>query len=226
MLKILLVEDDNEIGWTVEDYLKKEGYVVDRVTDYRQADEQLYLFEYDVLLLDLNLPDGNGLDLLRQLQDNRTNTGVLIITAKDALEDRVTGLDLGADDYLTKPFHLAELNSRLKAIARRRQFGGFNEVRWENMIINLDTQEIHIGKKALDLTAKEYELLLFFIRNPRRVLTRQAIAEHLWGSHMDLADSFDFIYSHIKNLRKKLKEVDGEDYIKTVYGMGYKWGRG
>lgn len=222
-MKILVTEDEKEIGATICSYLQEEGYIVDLATTFKEADEKIYLFEYDLIVLDLGLPDGNGLQLLRNLKAMKSPAGVLIVTAKNALDDKIKGLDLGADDYLTKPFHLAELNARLKALARRKKFGGFNKVEWKEIRINLDTQEVQIGEQTLDLTLKEYELILYFIRNPRRVLTRQSIAEHLWGSHMDMADSFDFIYSHIKNLRKKIVQAGGKDYIKTVYGMGYKF---
>jgi DNA-binding response OmpR family regulator len=178
-----------------------------------------------VVILDLTLPDGNGLDILQALKKKRSQAGVLIVSAKNSLEDKLKGLDFGADDYLTKPFHLAELNARVKSIIRRRNFEGNEELIYYEIRINTQTCEVRICDQLITLTRKEYELLLYFLHNKQRILTKEAIVEHLWGDNMDVADSFDFIYTHIKNLRKKIQEKGGDNYVKTVYGMGYKFAK-
>ena len=180
------------------------------------------LYQYDCVLLDLTLPDGNGLDLLRTLKAEGSPAGVLIITARDALDDKITGLDLGADDYLIKPFHLSELNARLRAIIRRRQFQGQSQIVFRDLLVWPELAEVHVRGELLTLTRKEYDLLLYLLANPGRILTKEAIAEHLCGDAVDAADSFDFIYTHLKNLRKKLHEKGAENYIRTMYGVGYK----
>lgn len=221
-MKILIVEDEPDLRQTISDFLKKENYICEVAEDYATADEKVSLYEYDLLILDITLPDGNGLDVLRTLKKKHPKTGVLIVSAKNSLDDKITGLDLGADDYITKPFHLSELNARLKALARRRLFQGNNVIEYHELSIDPSTNVLKINDLTVELTKKEYDLLLYFISNKNRVLTKAAIAEHLWGDYMDLADNFDLVYSHLKNLRKKITENGGTDYIKTVYGMGYK----
>jgi len=222
-MKILLIEDEKELSRSIQEYLLKENYLCEAVYNYDQAVEKISLYRYDCILVDLNLPGGSGIAIIRELKDNKSETGIIIISAKDALDDKITGLDTGADDYLTKPFHLPELNARVKSVIRRRHFGGVNEIVFNDLRIVPEKMEVTVMGEPLLLTKKEYDLLLFFISNRDRVLTREAIAEHLWGDEMDLADSFDFIYTHIKNLRKKIMERNGEDYIRTIYGMGYKF---
>lgn len=221
-MKLLLVEDQAELAANIKEYFSKEGDICEVVYSLGKAQEKLYGFEYDVLLLDLMLPDGDGFSLLRTIKDNWPDMGVLIISAKNALNDRLEGLNLGADDYLPKPFHLVELNARAKAIYRRRLQKGSPQLAFEEIVIDMDSQEIRVGENLLDLTRKEFELVHYFIVNENRLLTKQAIAEHLWGDYMDTADSFDFVYQHIKNVRKKITQAGGNDYIKTVYGAGYK----
>lgn len=221
-MKLLLVEDQAELAKSVKNYFQAEGDVCEIAPTFKRASEKLYAFQYDVLLLDLMLPDGNGLDLLYDIKKNWPDMGVIIISAKNALDDKLKGLELGADDYLPKPFHLAELNARSKAIYRRRKESGQKTLAFNEIEINLETREAEVHGKQLDLTRKEYDLLHYIIVNQKRLLTKQAIAEHLWGDYMDTADSFDFVYQHIKNVRKKIIEAGGKDYIKTVYGVGYK----
>ncbi|OJJ17676.1 DNA-binding response regulator [marine bacterium AO1-C] len=224
-MKILIVEDEQELRTALLSYLKNEGYICESVQNFEDAQEKIHLYNYDIIVLDIGLPDGNGLDLLQQLKSQRSQAGVLIISAKNSLDDKLKGLDVGADDYITKPFHLAELNARIKSILRRRNFGGNREVIFEEICINTDTFETKVGGKAIVLTQKEQELLLYFISNQNRVLTKESIAEHLWGDHMDMADSFDFIYTHIKNLRRKISQKGGNNYLQTVYGIGYKFAK-
>jgi DNA-binding response OmpR family regulator len=222
-MKLLIVEDQQELADNIRAYLSRGDVVCESASNFAEAQDRLISFEYDIVLLDLMLPDGNGLNLLRLLKRINPETGVLIISAKNALDDRVEGLELGADDYLTKPFHLSELNARLNAIFRRRKLQGHKVLDFAGIRIDTDTREVYVEDHLITLTVKEYELLLFFITNKNRVLTKQAIAEHLWGDDVDLLDSFDFVYQHIKNLRKKIAIGEREDYIKTIYGLGYKF---
>jgi len=221
-MKILLVEDEAALRATLVDALSQGGYVVEVAASFAQAYEKVKLYRYDCVLLDLTLPDGNGLDLLRVLKADNSPAGVLVISARDGLNDRVKGLDLGADDYLAKPFHLSELNARLRAIIRRRRFQGQNHVAFRDLLVWPEQAEVLVRGEPLTLTRKEYDLLLYLLANPGRVLTKEAIAEHLCGDAVDAADSFAFIYTHLKNLRKKLQEKGAENYIRTMYGVGYK----
>lgn len=221
-MKLLIVEDEQELANNVRSYLSRGNVICENAYSFQEAQDKLITFDYDIVLLDIMLPDGNGLNVLRLLKKISPETGVLIISAKNALDDKVNGLELGADDYLTKPFHLPELNARLNAIYRRRKLQGYKIVAFQNIKINTDTHDVSVNDNLLTLTVKEYELLLFLITNKNRVLTKQTIAEHLWGDNVDFMDSFDFVYQHIKNLRKKIVAEGGEDYIKTIYGLGYK----
>lgn len=222
-MKILLVEDEATLGESMVAFLKKEGYLCEWAKNFNAGDEKIFIYAYDCALIDITLPDGNGLDIVKTIKDKCPKTGVIIISARNSLDDKITGLDLGADDYLTKPFHLAELNSRIKSVLRRRNFEGQKEIITGNIKIIPDSHEVFVNEKAVELTKKEYALLLFFISNKNRILTKESIAEHLWGDEADMADSFDFIYSHIKNLRKKIVAEGGEDCIQSVYGTGYKF---
>ena len=222
-MKILLIEDEKELSYSITEYFKKENYLCEAVFNYEDAIEKINLYQYDCIIVDINLPDGSGLGIIRALKQLKSETGIIIISAKNSLDDKVTGLGIGADDYLTKPFHLPELNARVKSIIRRRNFGGTNEIIFNDIHILPEQMAVTVNSHSLVLTKKEYDLLIFFLSNKDRVLTKEAIAEHLWGDEMDMADSFDFIYTHIKNLRKKIMEKGGEDYIRTIYGMGYKF---
>lgn len=222
-MKILIVEDNNELARNIRDYLNKEGYVCETSHTYFDAESKLIGFHYDCIILDIMLPDGNGLNLLNFIESESIQSSILITSAKSALEDKVYGLDLGADDYLTKPFHLPELHSRLKALYRRKNLNVDNTVRFNEINVNIDTMEAHVNELLLDLTKKEFDLLVYFLTNKNRVLTRQTIAEHLWGDYTDNLANFDFVYQHVKNLRKKICAANGKDYINTVYGLGYKF---
>jgi DNA-binding response OmpR family regulator len=222
-MKILLIEDEKELCRSIETYLTQENYRCESAMTYDQALEKISLYRYDCVVVDITLPDGTGLDVIRELKRNNTPSGIIIISAKNSLDDKITGLDIGADDYLTKPFHLSELNARIKSIIRRRNFEGSNEIVINEIRISPDQMKVMIDDKEVVLTKKEFDLLIFFISNKNRVLTKEAIAEHLWGDEMDMADSFDFIYTHIKNLRRKMLENGGHDYVQTIYGMGYKF---
>ena len=221
-MKLLIVEDNRELANNILSYLGGEGYVCEHAQDFAKAMSKLYGYSYDIILLDLMLPDGNGLDILTAIKEKWPDYGVLIISAKDALDDKLSGLELGADDYLPKPFHLAELNARLKAIYRRRHQHGEEKLTFEEISLDMQSHEAYVFEHQLDLTRKEFELLQYFVVNKNRLLTKQSIAEHLWGDYMDTMDSFDFVYQHIKNLRKKIMQAGGNDYLQTVYGAGYK----
>lgn len=222
-MKILIVEDESDLLLEIEHYLTESGYLCETTMSFQQGEEKIGLYQYDLVVLDLSLPGGNGLELLQQLRKRNPDTGILIISAKDSLDDKLKGLDHGADDYLTKPFHLAELNSRIHAIFRRRHLKGFDYLIFREIKLYPQGRIVMIGKETPDLTRKEYELLLYFLLNKNRVLSKQAIAEHLWGDNYDMAESYDFLYVHINNLRKKLLTAGGGDYIKNIYGIGYKW---
>lgn len=222
-MKILLIEDEKELALSVEAYFQQENFICETVYTYDEAQEKINLYRYDCVIVDITLPDGNGLDIIRELKKDKQETGIIIISARNSVDDKITGLDIGADDYLAKPFHLSELNARVKSIIRRRTFGGQKEIVLNEIRISPESLEVTVNDSPILLTRKEYDLLLFLLSNKNRVLTKEAIAEHLWGDAMDLADSFDFIYTHVKNLRKKIMEKNGRDYIRTVYGMGYKF---
>jgi len=222
-MKILLIEDEKELSSTIQSYLTKGNYLCETALTYDSAMEKVHLYRYDCVIVDITLPDGNGLDIIQQLKKDHSETGIIIISAKNSLDDKIVGLDIGADDYLTKPFHLSELNARVKSIIRRRHFAGTNEIVMNEIRIVPEQMEVFIHNVEIELTKKEFDLLMFFLSNKNRVLTREAIAEHLWGEEIDLADSYDFIYTHIKNLRKKMVENNGRDYIRTIYGIGYKF---
>ena len=222
-MKVLVIEDEAELSDSICTYLANEQFICERVLDFHSAMEKVSLYEYACIVLDVNLPGGSGLDILNELKKQNKIDGVLIISARDSLDDKVFALKAGADDYLTKPFHLAELAARVAAIIRRKSFEGKNQITINELSLDLSEKTVRINNKMLDLTRKEYELLLYFISNKNRVIAKNAIAEHLWGDNMDIAGSYDFIYTHIKNLRKKLILAGAADYIKSIYGMGYKF---
>ncbi len=221
-MKVLIVEDDADLREIITRSLVKERYVVESAPDYRTARRKVLGYEYDCLLLDIMLPDGNGLDLLRELQETGKKQNVIILSAKDSIEDKVAGLDLGADDYLAKPFHLAELHARLKSVLRRQQRGGEATMRCGNVVVYPDRFRVEVDGKALELGRKEYDILFYFMNRTGRLVEKYTLAEAVWGDHIDQADNFDFIYAQIKNLRKRLKEAGATPEIKTVYGFGYK----
>jgi DNA-binding response OmpR family regulator len=222
-MKVLIIEDNQELARNIHDFLAREGYICEVCGTIEVAREKLGLFQYDCILLDIGLPDGNGIGLLNTIRAEHKQSNVLIISAKNALDDKIIGLEKGADDYLTKPFHLAELHARIRAIYRRKNLEGTSMVEFNEISLNTDTFEARIGDVILDTTRKEFDLLLYFLVNKNRVLSRQSIAAHLWGDYTDNLANFDFVYQHVKNLRKKISNAGGTDYINTVYGLGYKF---
>jgi len=222
-MKILIVEDEPALNKSMVDYLSSQQYLCESVSNYRDALDKTELYQYDCIVLDIMLPGGSGLQLLQSLKTANKTDGVIIISAKNELDDKIKGISLGADDYLTKPFHLSELSVRISAIIRRKNLQGSNLLVFEEISIDVQARTVTVNKTPLVLTRKEYELLVYFVINKNRVLSKNTIAEHLWGDDMDMADNYDFIYAHIKNLRKKLLAADAGDYIQSVYGMGYKF---
>jgi DNA-binding response OmpR family regulator len=220
-VKILIIEDEKELSESIVAYLKSEDYVCEVAFGFNKALEKIQDYDYDCILLDITLPGGSGLELLQELKSNNKMDGVLIISAKNSIDDKVNGLMLGADDYLPKPFHLSELSARIAAIIRRKNFKGNNLLNFHRITIDTIAKLVTVNNKPLELTRKEYELLLYFVSNKKRVISKNAIAEHLWGD--DMEGNNDFIYTHIKNLRRKLMDAGDTDYIRSVYGMGYKF---
>jgi len=222
-MKILIVEDERALYESIFTYFTGEGNICEHAADFETASAKIELYTYDCILLDLGLPGGEGLDLLLQLKKSNKKDGVLIISARHSLDDRLRGLDLGADDYLVKPFHLSELKARVSAIVRRKNFDGDNVIRFNEIKVDVSAMTISVNENMPNLTRKEFDLLVYLLSNKTKVVTKNAMAEHLWGDEIDLSDDFDFIYTHVKNLKKKLAEAGAKDYIKSVYGIGYKF---
>ncbi|MCZ2357621.1 MAG: response regulator transcription factor [Bacteroidia bacterium] len=222
-MKILIVEDEKELAQDIVKYLSGQNYVCEVAETYNQATDKISVYQYDCILLDLMLPDGSGLDLLELLKQQNKQDGVIIISAKNSIEDKVKGLQIGADDYLAKPFHHSELSARIHSIIRRKQFNSSNIIQQNEITIDLLAKTVKVNEFEISLTKKELDLLLFFIGNKNRVISKSALAEHLSGDIADMFDNHDFVYAHVKNLKKKLTEASYGNYIKTIYGTGYKW---
>ncbi len=222
-MKVLIIEDERELSKNMVSYLKEESYSVEVVPDIETARQRIESFDYDCILLDISLPDGNGLQILKELKENKKSDGVIIISAKNSIDDRIAGLNLGADDYLSKPFHLSELSARVAAVIRRRRFDGNSLLLVNGLTIDTIAKTVTYESKDIELTRKEYDLLLYLASNKNRVVSKNAIVEHLSGDEVDLFDNFDIVYAHMKNLKRKLAQSGFKDTIKTVYGMGYKF---
>ena len=221
-MKILIIEDEANLRDTITQSLEKEKYIVETAYDYISGMEKIGGYDYDCILVDIMLPNGSGLSLVKELKDMKRRDAVIIISAKDAVDDKVKGLDLGADDYLAKPFHLAELHARIKSAVRRKSHNGNNAIEWSNIKILPEHREVFINGNSITLNRKEYDVLYYFMINPNRLINKTALAESVWGDYTDQADNLDFVYSQIKNLRKKLKDNNAEADIQSVYGIGYK----
>lgn len=222
-MKILVIEDNVELLHDIKDFLEQEGNICEIASDYKSAYMKVGIFPYDILVVDITLPDGNGLDIIREVKKENIDAGIIIISAKDAVGDRIYGLEVGADDYLTKPLYLSELNARIKALYRRKVYKGSKEIVFNEIKIKPEKHEVYVNGHLMTLTKKEFDIIHFFVANKNRLLTKEAIAEHLWGDHIEMADSFKFIYTHLANLRKKIAELGGKDYIKSIYRVGYKF---
>lgn len=222
-MKLLIVEDEESLRRSILQYLTAEGNICDVAATFDQGIEKINLYDYDCILLDLGLPDGEGLELLRNLRKLKRQDGVLIISARDSIAQRVEGLSMGADDYLVKPFHLSELNARITAIVRRRSFSGNDQLVFNEIEIDFSSKEVKVNNTIVYFTKKEFDLLLYFVTNKSKVISKSAAAVHIWGEEADMADSFDFMYTHIKNIRKKLTDAGAKDYFHSIYGIGYKF---
>ncbi|MBS7364323.1 MAG: response regulator transcription factor [Paludibacteraceae bacterium] len=220
-MKILIIEDDQGMQEVISQSLIKARYVVETASTLDEARSKLLLYEYDCVLLDIMLPDGNGLSLLKELAEKKINRNVIILSARDSVDDKIEGLELGADDYLPKPFHLAELHARIRSLMRRRR-DGEHTICLGNIELNPDQFSVKVGGKTLDVSRKEFDILHYLISRPDRVVSKEALAEAVWGDYIDQSDNFDFIYAHMKNLRKRLKAASADIELKTVYGFGYK----
>lgn len=222
-MKILIIEDEHELAQDVIGYLTSQDYLCEHAEDYNQAIDKISAYTYDCVLLDLMIPFGDGLEVLEKLKTEKRSDGVIIISAKGALDDKIKGLQLGADDYLAKPFHLSELSARIYSVIRRKQFDNSNTITHHDLTVDMLSKTVTVGSKIVSLTKKEFDLLLLFLGNKNKVISKNALAEHLSGDIADMFDNHDFVYAHVKNLKKKLTETGCENYLKTIYGTGYKW---
>lgn len=222
-MRILIIEDEKGLSESISLYLTRENYICDIADNVQAGLDKIEVFDYDCVILDISLPDGNGFRILKELKANNRTDGVIVISARNSLDDRVAGLNLGADDYLPKPFHLSELNARVAAIIRRKRFQGNKLIVVHELSIDLIGKTVTAGDKPVELTRKEFDLLLYLVSNRNRVISKNAIAENISGGMSGLYDNFDFIYSHMKNLKKKLANAGCNDHIKSIYGIGYKF---
>ncbi|MCX8523272.1 response regulator transcription factor [Chryseobacterium formosus] len=222
-MKVLIIEDEKDLAKSISEYLSEENYLCEFASTFRQAMDKINTYQYDCIILDIMLPDGNGLDILEELKRQNKQDGVIIVSAKNGLDDRVNGLQMGADDYLTKPFHLSELMARVFSIIRRKQFDNSNKIQNNELQIDLLSKTVTINNQTIVLTKKEFDLLIYFIGNKNKVISKSTLAEHLSGDFADMLDNHDFVYAHVKNLKKKLYDAGCDHYLKTVYGTGYKW---
>jgi len=222
-LKILIIEDEQGLRENITSYFNGDGNICESCSDLSGAIDKLSSYNYDCILLDIGLPDGEGFEILDFLKKKMKDEAVLIISARNSLDDKIKGLNIGADDYLTKPFHLAELKARVASVFRRKITNGNNVLIFNEIAIDLPGRVVAVNKVPVVLTRKEYDMLLYFIANKGKVISKNAIAEHMWGDEMDMHNNFDFIYTHIKNLRKKLLDARCADYIQSIYGIGYKF---
>jgi len=222
-LKLLVIEDEQALCDNITSYFNEDGNICESSADLLSAIDKLANNSYDCILLDIGLPDGEGFAVLDYLKSTMRNEAVLIISARNSLDDKIKGLNIGADDYLTKPFHLSELKARLAAISRRKASKKNNHLIFNEISINLLARTVEVNHIPVVLTRKEYDMLLYFIENKGKVISKNALAKHLWGDEMGMQDDFDFIYTHIKNLKKKLSDYTSKDYLKSIYGIGYKF---
>lgn len=221
-MKILIIEDEYKLLRTIEEYLLQEKYIVETASDYDTAYSKALIYDYDCVLLDITLPGGSGLKILEAMKNKDKADNVIIISAKDSIDDKIHGLDLGADDYITKPFHLQELIARIKAVFRRKSLDGNMRQTFGNTVLDFQNRSLLINDVNQKLNRKEFDMLSFFVINKNRIVTKETLAEHVWGDNIDMADNFDFVYSQVKNLRKKLKDCNSDIAIENIYAIGYK----
>ena len=222
-MKLLIIEDDASLREIMQRALIKEGYVVETAPTYFDACDKIAGYNYDCIMLDIMLPDGNGLKLLEQIKGMGKNDRVIIISAKDSLDDKIAGLDLGADDYLPKPFYMAELQARIKSVLRRGSGAVQSTMNAGNISLDLQSRRVSVAGKDVPLLKKEFDILLYFMQRPGHIVDKAVLAEAVWGDHIDIVDNFQFVYAQIKNLRKKIAEAGADMNVKAVYGFGYKF---
>ncbi|KAA8485585.1 DNA-binding response OmpR family regulator [Arcticibacter tournemirensis] len=221
-MKVLIVEDEPELSGSIVAYLQKENYRCETADDFLQAESKVIDFQYDCMIVDIGLPGGSGLDLIKLIKSMKRNDGIIVISANSALSDKLMGLNLGADDYIAKPFHLSELSARLLSVIRRRNFQGAATFTFNELQVNIDDKSVFVHGRPLVLNKKELDLLLFLVSNKNRIVSKSAISEHLSQNESGYYRGQDVVYAHMKNLKKKLAEAGANDYIKTIYGVGYK----
>ncbi len=222
-MKILIIEDELALLQDIKAYLESENYVVETATVYQEADWKISGYEYDCIVVDINLPGGSGFDIIKGLKEIKSSAGIIIISARNSIDDKLKGLEIGSDDYLVKPFHLSELNARIKAVFRRRNLAGNNVTVFNEIVVNHTSGTVEVSGNALTLTQKEFDMLVYFIVNKNKVLSQASIVEHLWEDKIELAGTYSFLYTHVRNLRKKLMDSGSTNYLKSIYGIGYKW---
>jgi len=221
-MKLLIVEDEADLVSSLLAFASKEKYDAEVSTTYQDAIERVSLYDYDCILLDINLPDGNGLAILEHLKSVNKTNGVIITSARNSLDDKIKGLNLGADDYLTKPFHLSELNARIQAVIRRKKFDAPHTVSFSNIVIDINNRSVFVDNNPLSLTKKEFDILQHLLANRNRIIPKDSLAEYVWGDHMDHSDTYDFLFAHLKNLKRKLKQQNAQVEVRNVYGVGYQ----
>ena len=221
-MKILIIEDEPSLREIMSRVLRQEGYVVESAATYLEADSKVAGYSYDCILLDVMLPDGNGLKLLEHIRNLGKRENVIIVSARDSLEDKVSGLELGADDYLSKPFHTAELVARVRSVLRRGRTAGELSLKLGNVVLKPESRVVEVGGEPLSLLKKEFDILFYFMQRPNHMIDKSMLAEAIWGDHFDDVDNYDFVYAQIKNLRKRLSTWNANIELSSVYGMGYK----
>lgn len=222
VMKILIIEDESSLRELMQRTLLQERFIVETASDFAEGEAKIAAYDYDCILLDIMLPDGNGLKLLEQLKAMRKRDNVIIISARDSLDDRIAGLEQGADDYLPKPFHLAELVARIRSVIRRSQGRGDLSLRLGNVRLDPDSARVFVDDQELSLLKKEFTILQYFMQRPNHLIDKAVLAEAVWGDHADQADNFHFVYAQVKNLRRKLDTANASIELKAIYGFGYK----
>ncbi len=221
-MKVLIIEDNLELSKMISDALRSQRFVVEVAYSYAEAVAKVGVYNYDCILLDVMLPDGSGLNVLRDLKSMNKSENVIILSANDSIDDKITGFDLGADDYLAKPFHMSELVARIRSVLRRNTNSGKLTIDLGNVSLDPDKFGVSINGECVELVKKEYDILRYMMERPDTLITKELLAEAVWGDHIDQVDNFDFIYTQLKNLRNTLVKSGATVSIKTIYGFGYK----
>ncbi|WP_295720939.1 response regulator transcription factor [Mucilaginibacter sp.] len=222
-MNVLIVEDEKGLALEVDEFLSHEGFTVEHARTKRSAEEKIFINNYDFILLDLGLPDGDGFDLLKMLKGlDKREDAVIILTARGAVDDRVSGLEQGADDYLAKPFSLSELLARMHAITRRKHRLESNDINIKGLKVNIQNRTVMYNEERINLTKKEFEIFNYLVLNKNRVISRTNLTEHVWGDVLEINSDSNFVDVHVKNLRKKLSQYIPIDWFETVRSIGYR----